>query len=72
MKKTVKTLTSENLKTQLWETLIAVKTKRINPETANAVASQSREIMRVVKTELTALKMAGVKPDRAILGFSGK
>ena len=45
-------LTAENLKQTLWETLQGVKTNKIPHTKANAIASQSREIMRVINAEL--------------------
>lgn len=71
--KTNKELTSDGLKSQLWDTLLLVKNKNIDPKIANAVAAQSREIMRVVKTELAVIKMTGRKPSAAnlmLLSFS--
>lgn len=52
-------LTSENLKQSLWETLQALRSKKIEPTMANAVASQSREIMRVVNAEIRLAEMTG-------------
>lgn len=50
-------LTSENLKQTLWETLVAVRNKKLDPMIANSVASSAREIMRVVNTELRIIEM---------------
>lgn len=61
-------LNAANLKQALWETLQGVKTKKINPTVANSVASQSRELMRVVNTELNYHKARGTKPETLLLG----
>lgn len=60
-------LTSENLKSELWNTLQLVKAKGISPQVANAVAAQSREIMRVVRTEISIADSMGKKPSQTIL-----
>lgn len=66
-----KKLTAEALKDTLWETLQAVKQKKMTPTEANAVAAQSREIMRVVRTELEVLGIQGKKPGEKLVTFSG-
>lgn len=68
-----KALTSGSLKAELWDTLQAVKAKEIDPKIANAIGTQSREIMRIIKMELTIVAMAGRKPKgRLLAGFSGE
>jgi hypothetical protein len=63
-------LTAHNLKTELWDTLKKVKAKDVEPGVSNAVATQSREIMRVVKMELTVAAMLGRKPSKSLIaGF---
>ncbi len=52
-------LTSENLKQSLWETLQGLRSKKIDPSMANAVAAQSREIMRVVNAEIRLAEVTG-------------
>jgi hypothetical protein len=46
------TLTASNLKEALWITLNQVKSKKVLPGQADAVASQAREILRTVKVQL--------------------
>lgn len=58
MKTKTNSLTGENLKAVLWETLIGIKGKKISPAQGQAIAAQSREIIRVVRTEM-ALNPAG-------------
>lgn len=48
----MKKLSSDNLKTELWDVLLKLKSKKISPLIANAVAKQSRAIMVVVQTEM--------------------
>jgi hypothetical protein len=56
-------LTSENLKQTLWETVQGLKSKKVDPLLANAIASQSREIMRIVNAEIRIAQMNGQKPQ---------
>ncbi len=65
-------LTGENLKQTLWETLQAVKSKKIDPKLANAIATQSREIMRVVRTEISLAELTGEKPQTLKLATGAK
>ncbi len=63
-------LTSMNLKQTLWETLLAVRAKKLDPMIANSVASSAREIMRVVNAEIrlgeigetSSTRMRGILP----------
>lgn len=57
-----KELTAENLKQSLWETLQGVQEKKVEAKQANAIAGQSREIMRVVRAEIQ-LQAMGLKFD---------
>ena len=41
----------------LWDTLQAVKNDEIKPTVANSVATQSREICRVIKMQIEVEKM---------------
>lgn len=45
-------LSAVSLKECLWETLNKVKTKKLLPGHADAIASQAREILRTVKVQL--------------------
>lgn len=45
-------LTATNLKAALWSTLQDVKVGTITPAIANSVATQSREIVRIINTEI--------------------
>ena len=45
-------LTASNLKEALWSTLNQVRSKKMLPGHADAIASQAREILRTVKVQL--------------------
>lgn len=51
-------LTAQNLKNELWETLHQVKNGKMDCGQADSVASQAREILRTVKTQLQITHMA--------------
>jgi hypothetical protein len=53
--------TGAALKARLWATLEALQQGTMSTDTANAIATQSREIVRVVRTELELQKQQ-VKP----------
>lgn len=72
MKAKLQELSAQNLKSVLWETLHAVKDKKISPREANAVAMQSGEILKVMKLELQVLGAASKKPGTGLLGFTSK
>jgi hypothetical protein len=55
---TIEKLTARNLKNALWEVLKDIRAKNIGPQEAEAVASQSREIIRVIRTQQSILKQA--------------
>lgn len=50
--------TAKELKNKLWETLVALEEKRIDPKNANAMIASAREIIAVVRTEITLVKLA--------------
>lgn len=62
MKKT-KEVNAKDLKAALWDTLQKVKSKKLQPIIANAVARQASEIMRVVKAEVDIARLSGNKPS---------
>lgn len=65
-----KKLTSESLKTELWDTLLKVKGKKLQPIVANAIAKQSREIMNVVKAEMAIAAANNEKPSKKLIETS--
>ncbi len=52
MASTATNLSASSLKESLWQTLNAVKSKRMLPGHADAIAAQAREILRTVKVQL--------------------
>lgn len=63
-------LSAGSLRDVLWETLNDVRTNQMLPNRADAIASQAREILRTVKTQLQIASAArrGVPED--IVNFS--
>lgn len=61
-------LSAKNMKEMLWQTMQEVRSKKITPKAAQAVASQSREIIRIVRIELQVASMRGDKPRRVLTG----
>ncbi len=57
-------LTAENLKQVLWETLQSVRARKIDHQLANSIASQSREIMRIVNAEIRLAEMGSKEPPK--------
>lgn len=62
-------LTAANLKKELWEVLLEVRKGAIDPHQAEAVASQSREIIRVLRAQQSVLKQAQEKITEEMLKF---
>lgn len=48
----MKKLTAQNLKQSLWETLNEIKSDKMDAGRADSVATQGREILRTVNTQL--------------------
>lgn len=65
-------LSAVNLKNALWETLQAVKNDSMQPGQADAVASQAREILRTVKTQLQVCVQAKRNVPTEIIDFAEK
>lgn len=64
-----KNLTAKNLKDELWEVLLDVRSGKIEPSNAEAVASQSREIIRVLRAQQSIIKQASEKITKEMLAF---
>ncbi len=54
----MKTLSAIEMKKVLWETLQKLESNAIDVGTADAIAQQSREIVRVIKTQQSILSQA--------------
>ena len=63
-------LSAVNLKNALWNTLQAVKSKKMTPGHADAVASQAREILRTVKVQLLVSGQSGRQIPTEVIDFS--
>lgn len=63
-------LTANSLRNVLWETLNDIRTNQMLPNRGDAIASQAREILRTVKTQLQIASAArrGIPVD--IIDFS--
>ena len=61
-------LNADNLKTELWDTLLKLRRAEIPPATALAIAANAREIMRVVRAELAIAAATGSAPTKTLIG----
>lgn len=66
----IRPLTASSLKEILWETLNDVKTEQMLPNRADAIAAQSREILRTIKTQLQVAGQAKRGVPQEIIEFS--
>jgi hypothetical protein len=66
----IRPLTASSLKDILWETLNDVKTEQMLPNRADAIAAQSREILRTIKTQLQVAGQAKRGVPMEIIEFS--
>lgn len=64
-----KELTAQSLRDELWETLLGVRDGKIDVKSANAIATTSREILRIVKTEIHVAELSGKTPSESVNGF---
>lgn len=53
-----KSLNASNLKNELWNTLVELRDGKIQPGQGDAIASQAREILRTVRTQLLVTSQA--------------
>ena len=65
-------LSAVNLKNALWETLNAVKSENMQPGQGDAIASQAREILRTVKTQLQVCAQAKRNVPTELIDFAEK
>lgn len=63
-------LNAVNLKLALRDTLQGVKAGKITPGTGDTVASQAREILRTVKTQLQVFSQAGESVAAELIDFA--
>lgn len=65
-------LTAVNLKNALWETLQSIKKDDMQPAQGDAIASQAREILRTVKTQLQVCAQSKRNVPTEIIDFVEK
>lgn len=65
-------LTATNLKNELWKTLNELRAGGIQPAQGDAIASQAREIIRTVRTQLMVTSQAKRPVPTDCLTFAEK
>lgn len=65
-----KNLNAVNLKEALWETLQGLQKDTIEPGKGDAIATQAREILRTVNTQLKVSSVTGRKVTQEVIDFS--
>ncbi len=65
-------LTAQNLKGKLWETLNDLRDNKMQPGHADAIASQAREILRTVRTQLMVTQQAKRVVPVEVINFAEK
>jgi len=63
-------LTARNLKQALWQTLTDVRKRKMTPGSADAIASQAREILRTVKVQLAVANQTSRTVPIEVVEFS--
>lgn len=63
-------LNAVNLKSALWDTLKGVKAGKIAAGSGDVVASQAREIIRTVRTQLTIFSQSGQEVSQEVIDFA--
>lgn len=66
----IRPLSASSLKDILWETLTDLKAENIMPNRADAIAAQSREILRTIKVQLQVAGQAKRGVPQEIIEFS--
>ncbi|MGL4640177.1 MAG: hypothetical protein ACRCVX_10705 [Shewanella sp.] len=67
-----KELSASNLKSELWNTLQELRTGKIQPGQGDAIASQAREILRTVKTQLSVTSQSKRSVPADCIAFAEK
>jgi len=63
-------LTADALKSALWETLNDLRTDKCEPGKADSIATQAREILRTVNTQLKVASVTGRKVSVDVTDFA--
>ena len=66
----LKELNAVNLKSALWDTLQKVKSGKMTAGSGDAIASQAREILRTVRTQLHVFSQASEPVSAELIEFS--
>lgn len=66
----MKKLNAQNLKETLWETLNEVKTGKMDAGEADSIATQSREILRTVNTQLRIMQQSKRNVSTELIDFA--
>lgn len=67
-----KDLTASNLKEVLWSTMQDLQNGKIQPGQGDAIASQAREILRTVRTQLMVVGQAKRSVPLEVIEFAEK
>lgn len=65
-------LTAASLKYLMWESMQELKEGSLNPQIANAMASNCREILRVIRVQLQILDKTNQDATIDLIEFSNK
>ena len=65
-------LNASNLKGELWKTLQELRSGKIQPGHGDAIASQAREILRTVRTQLMVSSQSKRSVPADVIAFSEK
>lgn len=68
----MKDLTATNLKEALWETLNGLKEEKVQAAHADSIATQSREILRTINTQLRISSQSKREVPVSVISFSEK
>ncbi len=68
----MKDLTATNLKSALWETLLDLQEGKKQPAEGDSVATQAREILRTVNTQLRIVQQARRDVPTTVIDFAEK
>jgi len=63
-------LSATNLKSVLWDTLLKVKSGKMEPGQADAVASQAREILRTTTVQLKVASQSNRVISKDVIDFA--
>ena len=63
-------LNAVNLKAALWHTLQGIKSGDVTASSGDAIASQAREILRTVRTQLAIMSSSGQTVTSEITDFA--